>query len=215
MPGGVRLVGDWEKFGILLDGAKFGRRLMAAVGKATKQNALDARKQMRQEIKNRVPPGDAKLTERIKRSTKPLVDRGDLWKAITSVAPSWDRAFVGLLRTSEGTYNLGVTLHEGQTIRVSEAMRAMFWALMVASTTGRTRHLRGRALELWERNPRVRWHALRADTKAITIPARPFVRYAMKDPAMRKRIHDRWRAAVESAFRARPVRKKAGGGGAA
>lgn len=211
--GGIRLTGDWEHLGVLLDSKRFSRKLRAYVGKATRRNALDLRRQLRQEIKAGVPPSTAKLTALIKRSRKPLVDHGDLWKAITSVAPTWDQAFAGLLRTDPKSYNIGITVHDGAAIKVTPKMRGMFAALAHAYETGKTDHLRGRALELWERNPKVKWKALSPGTKVITIPARPFVRYAAKDEALRARIMERWKAAVAAAMTGKKA--AAGGGGGA
>lgn len=213
--GGLRLTGDWKHLGALLDSKKFSRKLRTYVGRATKRNALDLRRQLRQEIKAGVPPSNAKLTASIKRSTKPLVDHGDLWKAITSVAPTWDQAFAGLLRTDPKSYNIGVTVHDGAAIKVTPKMRGLFAALARAYQTGKADHLRGRALELWERNPRVKWRALSPATKVITIPARPFVRYAVKDQALRKRIMDRWKEAVTAAMAKKPKVAAGGGGGGA
>lgn len=188
----------------------FGPVLEKNVGRATRANAVAARKQIRQEIKAGVPPPNAELTARLKskgkrRTTKPIVGTpgADLFNAVTWDVESWDRATVGVKRTSEA-YNVGKIVHEGATIRVTEKMRYMFQMLAWAARSQKRRpHLEGRALELWEAGGRwnTKWRPLRPETKVIVIPKRPFVRYAMQDPQLKNVMETNWTNAVRATLK--------------
>ena len=219
--------GQWTPFRKAIDPARFGPRLERYVGHATKLNAYLVARRIRKAIKDRIPPGNADLTAAIKRSTKPLVDRGDLWKAVTIQVVDWKTGFAGLLRTArtstgEELVNLGVILHEGTSIRVTDRMRRMFRALAratnptppkhvktragrrlyrgMASDAAANKYLRGRARELYDRNPDVRWKPLAASTTVIRIPGRPFLRDALEDQGLRAEILKNWSDAVARAL---------------
>jgi hypothetical protein len=143
---------------------------------------------------------NAPLTKSIKGSSKPLVDSGLTFQAITSKVQDDFTVFIGVLRTSE-KYHLVVTLHEGETIRVTPAMRGMFFNLWRASIGEiDSSKLTGRAAELWKRKPGG-WYPLREDTQVIVIPARPFMRIAFSDPQFKKLVRDNWSKAIAASFR--------------
>lgn len=195
----LKLTG-FQQFLGALDPATFNRLLRKHVGAATRLNGLLLKKRVRERIRSGVPPRNAALTMLIKGSSKPLVDRGDLFGAVTSAVISWDRAEVGFLRTS-GANNIGEILTRGAIIPVTDKMRAMFKALaMVADGSWPASKLRGRALELWNRRPGLPWKPLKDSTKAIVIPPRPFMRQAFTDQATIDECLATWRQAVQDAI---------------
>jgi hypothetical protein len=190
----------FQGFSAALDPRRFKRILEKHVGRATQKIALIAEKQMRATMKKTVAPENAPLTVFIKGSSKPLVDRGDLWQAITSDVKRWDLAFVGILQTDEA-YDIAKTIHQGAVIEVTDKMRWMFLALARASEGSLDpSKLRGRAAELWARRPGG-WKPLKPDTKAIVIPPRPWMNAAMKEGDIETKAKELWQAAVEAAIR--------------
>lgn len=201
--GGLRLTKGWKKLSIMLDDG--GKRLEAEVGRATLLNAKYVAKQIRKRIKSKVSPRPASLTVGIKGSTKTLVDRGDFFKAVTGTRQSWKRGFAGILRnirSSDGTklVNLGLLLHEGETIPVTPRMRALFARLAGAADAGTSAGLTGRAKELFDRNPKVHWRPLKPSTVAIVIPGRPFIKPVVEDNAVQAKVRENWEAAVGRAM---------------
>lgn len=143
---------------------------------------------------------NAPLTKLIKKSAKPLVDSGLFFQSITSKVKDDFTVFVGVLRTSE-RYNLIVVLHEGEVIKVTPAMRGMFFMLWRASTGEiEPSALTGRAAELWARKPGG-WFPLRDSTTVIVIKARPFSRMAFDNPQFRKTVRDNWNKALAATFK--------------
>jgi hypothetical protein len=200
---GIKLTGKWAALSHAL--SKSGPAIEAEVGKATRLNAHVAAAGIRREIKAGIPPALAPLTRRIKRRTKPLVDRGDLWHAVTGTVFSWRLAYAGILRTAKGkdgksVFNLAYLQHQGETIPVTPRMRAMFRRLAGASRAKSGAGLTGRALALWKRNPNLRWRPLKPTTTHLKIPGRPFVRYALQDPKLKAEIKKNWTEAVQRAL---------------
>ncbi len=167
--------------------------------KASQVNALLATKIVRDTIKNGDFTRNRPLTIAIKGSAKPLVDDGDLFGAVTSVVVSPTKMFVGILK-KDGVFNIAVTLHNGATINVTPAMRGLFFVLsQVSQGKASPSKLKGRAAELYEDFQG--WKALKESTKAIVIPARPFMRKAFKSKKMKKLIGDNWKVALQTTFR--------------
>lgn len=183
-----------------LDAGAFDKAARKNIRIATQLNGKIAEAIVRKSIQ--AGTGFAKnkpLTKAIKKSGKPLVDSGVLFQSITSVVQDDFTVFVGVLRTS-GEYNIVVTLHEGETIKVTPEMRGMFFMLWRASTgeidPGK---LTGRAAILWARMPGG-WTPLAAETEAIVIPGRPFFKVAFANTQMIKRSRDNWKKAMEASF---------------
>jgi hypothetical protein len=209
-----KLKGKWTPLLKALKDTTLSAKLEAEVGRATELNAREAAKVVRDTIKESVDPKGADLTTTIKRSKKPLVDRGDLWKAVTAQKVDWKTGFAGLLRTARlpggSAFNLGMTLHEGATIKVTPKMRRLFQALANATNPTRAKSgkgagaaaakLKGRALDLYNRNPKARWKPLNDDTTAIVIPGRPFLRRAIEDPDLKATVEKNWSDAVQRAI---------------
>lgn len=224
MATGIKFGKGWRDLSAALKPGAFTKRLRDEVAKATALNGMLVAREMREAIKAGVDPANAALTVAIKGSDKPLVDKAALWKAITSKNLTWQTGFAGLLRGRRGTdgelINIGAVLHEGTTMRVTEAMRGLFLALANASQTGDPSHLTGRALMLWERTKANKappgrdksgrftkgesvpgfWKPLSPGTTAITIKARPWIEIAMKTPGLRAKLKRNWEAAVQRAI---------------
>jgi hypothetical protein len=171
------------------------------VGDASRKLAPKLAKAMRRRIRQATTAKNAALTIAVKRSSKPLIDFADLFKAVTARRMAWDLVFAGVLRTAAG-FNVAVTLHEGHAVPVSPKMRGLFLVLAQASRAKAEGHqlpqLTGRAAELFARFQS--WHPLRPSTRMIKIPARPFARETAEDPKVRKMVVDAWSAAMQRAL---------------
>lgn len=202
MPAGeITLGSGWEQFARLLRPGRFMQSVQKHVGLASKKMAPKLAKVMRRRIRQGTLTKNAAITVAIKRSSKPLVDYADLFKAITARAMSWDLVFAGVLRTA-ASYNIAVTLHEGYAIPVSSKMRGLFLVLAQASRARAEGHalpqLTGRAAELFARYQD--WQPLSPSTRAIKIPSRPFARETAEDPAVQQMVVRDWSAALQKAL---------------
>ena len=185
----------WKRFQIALSPTKFKKKLQISVGKATGINGELVKAGIQRGIRRGRKPMGAELTILIKGSSKPLVDRGDLFGAITSKQTDWKTAFVGVLRNNEA-FNLAEALHEGANIPVTPAMRALFTMLWWASTGKLApEKLTGRARVLWERAPGI-WLPLSGSTGVIHIPPRPFIQKTFNSTKLKKAIRENWNNAV-------------------
>jgi hypothetical protein len=195
-----RLTKGWPKLKIMLDPNKFRSRVKTQFAKAMRLAALEAVAEIRRVIKRGVPPSNRPLTAAIKRSSKPLVDKGDLFGAITYQLSGHRKAFVGVLKTN-AQYNIAVALHQGTTISVTPKMRSLFWHLWLKSEVDPSIELRGRAAELWARY-KGPWYPISMHTRAIVIPGRPFILRAFRKGTMRKKIRGIWEQALSRALAA-------------
>lgn len=204
----VKFSADWEKLRSLLKVATLNDRLKKALGVATRVNAAVVKREIRDNIRkgsyadNRDP--DAALTRWVKRSTVPLVDTGHLFRSVTVTVIGWGRAEIGVLR-GDPEANVARTVHDGKVIPITERMRRMFKALADASDGKLSpSHLSGRAAELWQRRPGG-WHALRAGTTHVRIPARPYLSEVMDDRDLNDLIARNWLIAGSRAMAGLPV----------
>lgn len=119
----VSMFGDWAKVKAIL--ANPGKKLQAAVRRATIRSALLLVREIKKGIRDQAPGGIAfpplsEVTIDRKGSSKALIDTGFLINAITQRLMQ-DRAFVGLLRSSIGPdgqdrANIGAIMEHGATI---------------------------------------------------------------------------------------------------
>lgn len=185
---------NWAAFAKALDSKRWAKLAQGNVNRANGRIAFRIRAISRRLIQTKAFDQNAALTVAVKGSSTPLVDTGQgLWGALTIVQPTWDKAFVGVLK-SDGKYSIAKALHDGTKIKVTERMRAMFYYLWLKSM-GRNVELTGRALELWERRS-TGWKPLKRDTQAISIPERPYILSAFQDPKLRAYAQRQWRDAV-------------------
>lgn len=203
----IRFGTGWSKIRKALKDPEMRKRLEKEVGKATTRNGIIGRQAVKATIRARIPPPNARLTVLIKRSRTPLRDTGRLMSAITSQKLAWNKAEVGVLRggsasgSSLDLFELAVLLHEGGAFRVTPAMRNMFRLLArVASGQADAGTLTGRALDLWERNPKLEWKPLRPGTTLIMIPPRPFMTITFAKLGLVMQMRDEWQKAVNRVF---------------
>lgn len=198
----IRFVPDkgWRRFEKAIQGSNAAKKVNKHMALATRRNGLLAVRMIRKTIKRGNFEANAPLTVEIKKSSKPLVDKGQLWQSITSQQVSGRTVFAGVLFTDDN-YNIAAALHDGVAIKVTPKMRNMFRALWWASIgTIDPGELRGSAALLWERKPGG-WLPLRESTNAIIIPARRFIEEAFKSPELRRQAIENWQKALASAFR--------------
>ncbi|MCH7726058.1 MAG: hypothetical protein IH991_06200, partial [Planctomycetes bacterium] len=164
-------------------------------------NGKLAERAIRRAIQSGGLDANAELTIMIKGSSKPLVDSGvGLFQAITSKVLDERTVFAGVLRT-EAKFNIAIALHEGTEIKVTPAMRGMFFWLWQASIGAiPSSRLEGRASELWERAPGG-WAPLKEGTSHIIIPSRPFMKQAFADGALKRKAKENWQMAVKKTMR--------------
>ncbi len=138
---------------------------------------------------------NAPLTLLLKSGQKPLVDtKTRLFKAVSTKTISKNKLFIGFSKNSS-FYARAKLIHDGGTIRVTQKMRNMFYALWLVSK-GRMdpSQLSGRAAELWRLNQE--WYPLNESTKAIRIPGRPFMEEVFKDPKVIKKARTEFIRAI-------------------
>jgi hypothetical protein len=191
----VTFTKSWEDMSAKVIAGKFDPVLKKHFRRATIHNALLVRKAIRGNIKKGGHTANRPLTVAIKGSDKPLVDKGQLFGAITSKLISDFTAEVGV-KMGDPTANIAVTLHEGTTIKVTPAMRGLFMLLARASQ-GKAVSLSGRAEQLFSRYKD--WKPLRPGTTAIVIRPRPFMREAIEDPMVTGLVYDNWQEALNAA----------------
>tara|TARA_Y100000004_G_scaffold184388_1_gene233357 strand:+ start:247 stop:870 length:624 start_codon:yes stop_codon:yes gene_type:complete len=196
----ITFTGDWDKISGKAIASAFTGKLKANVQKATRLNAMLARKAIRRKIQSKMPPPNAPLTAAIKGSTKPLVDKGQLFQAITFQVLTPFTAEVGV-RKGDAYANIAVAIHEGATIPVTPAMRGLFAALANASD-GKSVKLTGRAQQLFKRFQG--WKALKSSTTQIVIPPRRFVQAAIEDKALKTKIYGNWQQALAASITGKP-----------
>lgn len=191
-----------QKFAKMLAPASFQRYMRRHIPRATGQNAMFAAQKMKKILQSGGSnlAKNAPLTIMIKGSSKPLVDKGLMVQAITNQKIDDFTAWAGI-SPNDPNADLMKIVHDGVTLRVTPAMRGMFFMLWKAST-GQidSSKLTGRAAELFARQPSG-WLPLKATTTAIVIPGRPFTKIAIDDVALRLRMKANWERALQYVFR--------------
>lgn len=208
---GFRLDAGWEKFKRAVTPSRYTPVLRRHVAKATERNGLVVERRVRKEIKRGVPPTNAALTISLKGGRgKPIVGTpgADMFNSVTHIVESWNTAIVGVKRTTTRggkEYNVAEIVHDGATVRVTQAMRTMFQVLAWASEKWRAGlpipHLEGRAAELWALSKKKIFFPLKPSTSVIRIPTRPFIRYTFQDREVKRIVQANWEHAVNLAFK--------------
>lgn len=171
--------GQWEKWQRLLNPARFKAALVREIGMAMRANVVMIRTEIVDRIDAGVYAANSLLTVALKGSSLPLVDKGDLRRTIQGKVVSWNLGVVGLLRMGEKA-NIAAILHEGATIKVTNKMRGWFRA-QTASGAG--------------------VKPLKASTKTIRVPGRPFIKEVIELPAITTGVQLNYREGVQSALR--------------
>jgi hypothetical protein len=190
----------WKRYAKALDPKRFKAALRRNMRKASILNGKIVEAAIRSAIRGGGFEKNAALTVMIKGSSKPLVDRGELFKAITSVVIGDAKVFIGVVQTNE-FYDLAMAIHDGANVKVTPAMRGLFFVLWQASIGKMDpTKLSGRAAELWERAPGG-WLPLKASTSNIIIPERRFIESAFEDGALKDQILANWNMAFKATMR--------------
>jgi hypothetical protein len=198
--GAVRLTGNWAGFERALEGRTFNAAARKNMRRAMGLVGVNVARSVRDQIqKGRYQP-NAALTVALKGSNEPLKGKrtGELWQAITHQVIDDFTVFVGVLR-SHGDYNIAAAVHQGTTIGVTSKMRAMFFALwkMTIGVPGAELTSK-RAQQLWEWNKV--WYPISRATKAIVIPARPFMTRAFRSQETKQIVKKILTEALDATF---------------
>lgn len=201
----IKLTGEWPSLKALLDP----RRTRAEVDlEAIKALAKVAKKIARSALERGGLDANSQLTQILKGRDDPAKDTGEMMAAIrVIVLPQFRGVWVGIPKGHRKS-KLAELVHDGATIPVTEAMRAMFRLLWQASE-GKIdpQKLTGRAAALWKVK-QSGWLPLKADTEHIVIVERPFMSLAFQDLRGVDAIGDALQAAVHKALRSRMRSKK-------
>lgn len=157
---------------------------------------------MRKKIRSGSFAPNAGMTKDMKGSSKPLVDEGRLFKAITWVSNATIKGpviSVGVMRASDAA-NVAMIVSKGATIVVTPRMSGLFKALHAASTGKKMTLKSERANELLAKSKGV-IPALQVGTTLI-IPPRSFALETLKDPIVATIIEKEFSTAVLRALAA-------------
>lgn len=223
----IKLTGAWGAFAKAMDPQVFRPRLERQLMTANERIGRQFQARARRLIRSGAYAPNSPLTVILKGSSKPLVDKGDLFQAITFDLPSPYMVRVGVFRAKAGDQlvNLGAILHEGATIDVQKhpGVRAKVWSL-VRSAIGNSSKLRGasRAAVVGaatsigmskggKAKPKLKGQALKRffasqpktggpAKKVWVIPGRPFIAQPLSDPTFRNFALEQWSRAVRATF---------------
>ena len=183
----VRKVGEWNKAARILNA--YSTRLGAVIDQSVHREALRYAKAMKEGIKEQAPGGVrfkplSPITIAQKRSSKALIDKGDLRNSIGTRKITAKAYFAGLHRTARNRSggdlaNIGAVHEFGAEYKqtVTEKQARFFRALYIKG--------------LW---PHEGWHTVpkAGSTITVKIPARPFVAPVLEklSPGASKRVMD-------------------------
>lgn len=135
----VKLIGGWEGFDELLNSDKFYRRLTRNINRANKKIGRRFVRDARRKIRAKAYTQNSALTVILKGSSKPLVDKGNLFQSISFDQPNPWVVRVGVIKSQAGgkMVNLAAILHEGATIDVGKhpRVRKAVWAKVRKETS--------------------------------------------------------------------------------
>ena len=226
----LSLTGQWRQFVDGLDGNKFQRRLHAELLRANELIGKRFQRAARGMIRAAAYAPNSPLTVILKGSSKPLLDKGDLYQAITYEVEGPYAVKVGVIKHRlKGATTLDVAwiLHEGATINVAQhpKVRRKMWAMLRERMAGigklsKPRRevvlaaAKGMGLGRKRKFTRKQIAYLIATGKISkagpqhkptsnpvwTIPARPFIARPLSDPEFPVYALKRWEGAVKRAL---------------
>ena len=142
---------------------------------------------MRRKIRGGVSPANAKMTTDSQGATKPLADRGRLFKAVTFTSSGGSfgdmEIRVGVMRT-HAMANVAKIVHDGRTQTVTRRMSLMFRMLWLASI-GRPVSLRSERAQQLLASSKGRFSPLK-EGEQLVHPSRPFALLTLTDPRTKK-----------------------------
>ena len=167
-----KLIGDWGKLDTILNPSKLVAGLKRAAEKVGNYGASEVKKG----IVSGAPGGQKFLplsdwTKEKKKSSKPLIDKGDLVGSITYQVIDGEKIFIGVKKGKE--VNIAAVHEFGCTIPVTPKMRAYL-------------HYQG--------------IHLRASTQFINIPPRPFLRPVLLSDEFKAKVAEIYILAIEGIF---------------
>lgn len=222
----VRIVGEWKAIENALSPEEFEARINHFLPLAHERMGRRFVRDARRLIRSGAYAPNSPLTVLLKGSSKPLVDKGDLFQSITFENTRWPgRRFVistalGVIKRKAGprAVNIAQVLHDGATIdtrRNPAIRRAVFAkardALAKAgrskSASARARRAAARALGVrapLTRRQRAAMFArmggrARAGSGVWVIPGRPFITRPFSDAAFQIFVRDTWEKAIRRA----------------
>lgn len=171
----------WDTFGELLKGPEFKRILRMKTKDANKRLAVLGVARLSQEIRGGKFEQNSPFTVFLKKSSKPLVDHGDLVGSVSFTHKNRTTFDVGVLRRTASGRNLAHMLETGWTQKVTPAMRRWFFA-MAKESGGRIK-------------------GLKKSTTHIRVKPRPYMKQAFFDDKDFQLVIQRgWQEALDQAY---------------
>lgn len=203
----VKLSREWDDILKTLEPSVFRARLLRASAIAGGRVGYLVQAKIRQGIQSGRYADNSPITVILKGSSRPLVDKGDLFQSITYDQPDPWSVRVGIMRRKVGddAINLAAVLHDGATIDVGKhpRVRRKVFAMVSRALSAE------RLAALVPRSRRAVSNAAgglggggsRRDVWII--PPRPFITDVLTEASMRHAVEEHYGAAVRAAFGAR------------
>jgi len=157
----IKLTGDWGTFGQVLIALSRPKSYDPEVKRCLLASGEMVRGEIRKRIADKKYAPNRPMTVALKGSDVPLVDKGDLYRAIAVKKPIEKReVFIGVLRTAKKgrrkLANVAAILHYWRgPIKVTPKMRRYFLAMSIKFPG--------------------KWFPLKPDTKFLSFTRRPFI----------------------------------------
>jgi hypothetical protein len=226
--GGIRLTGAWDAYLKAMDARDFRARLARRLATAADRVGRTFVASVRREIRAGVYAPNSPVTVILKGSSKPLVDKGDLFQSMTYQVDGPYHLNMGVIRAKSGDklVNVALIVHEGATINVKQhpKVRAKVWAMIrsklspeaLAALNRRQRASVSSAAgtlglskkgHRWTERQRRWWFASHPSTAGSgpardvwIIPARPYLARVAESSDFQRMIGDTYAQAVQAAF---------------
>jgi len=192
---------NWKKFEMALNPKHFQAIADQQMHIAIKLSCLIVVAKIRETIKEGNFATNAPLTALIKGDSKPLIGYragAQLFGSVTHYVSKLE-GFVGVMK-NDAEYGIAITIHQGTEIKVTDKMRGMFLALwQVSQGKMDPNELTGAVRELYDQMPN-KWLPLKKSTKAIVIPARPFIYDTFDKPEVMRLVKQQMNKSFGNAF---------------
>jgi hypothetical protein len=218
--GGVKLSAEWRAVLDTLDPGTFAARLAKGTSIAGERIGRQFQRNARSRIRGKAYGENSPVTVILKGSSTPLVDKGDLFQAVTFEVIDPYNVRLGVMRRAVGdqAINVALILHEGATIdtRKHPKVRAKVFAMLrdrmgaerLAALNPRSRASVRKAAAVLGLSQKRAMHARQGRGTAPggtgspiwIIPARPFIATPIQDPEFRKFIVVQYAQAVRAAI---------------
>lgn len=172
----------YETFLQMLKGGEYNRIFRMGLRNANKKLAVLGAARLSQEVRSGQHAPNSPLTAWLKKSSKPLVDHGDLLSSVSSkVGSRWYSFYVGTKRRTPSGKNLSHMLETGFTIKVTPKMRALFWH--------------------WAKESGGQFKGLKSSTTSIRVPPRPYMKQAFfNDKTFMGTVQLEWKNVIHNTF---------------